>query len=75
MKFIFLLIYINFASDPGKFCGKKPPKRPLRPSGHKVFVKFKSDDSTTGRGFKLEWSAKKLEVKEKGSQSILVLFA
>lgn len=50
----------------GKFCGNKTPKRPLRPSGHKVFIRFKSDDSTGGRGFQLEWNAEKLEVKKKG---------
>ncbi|XP_065072372.1 CUB and peptidase domain-containing protein 2-like [Rhopilema esculentum] len=50
----------------GKFCGNKVPKRPLKPSGNKVLIKFRSDDSTGGRGFKLEWSAKKLQVKESG---------
>jgi len=50
----------------GKFCGSKIPKMPLRPSGNKVLVKFTSDESTAGRGFKLQWKAEKLEVAEKG---------
>ena len=56
-----------YVSDIGKFCGSKIPKRPLRPSGNKVLIKFTSDDSTAGRGFKLQWTAEKLKVAEKGS--------
>ncbi len=60
------LIWWWWTNFSGKFCGNKISKPVIKPSENKVFVKFTSDDSNGGRGFKISWSSKEIAAEKTG---------
>eukprot|EP00795_Rhopilema_esculentum_P012904 gene12904-3657_t len=52
----------------GRFCGNKPPKSDLLFHGKQVLIKFKTDDSTNGKGFNITWTSNEIS-REKGNQT------